>query len=801
MKDDEEGGDLDSNGPHFEAVLIGSFALRRGGGEDVTPRARRSRALVAYLILSGSRAIARDRLAALFWSERADEQARASLRQALFELRDLTHENGLLAVSRPDVRLRSSRVTTDLDSMGAAARDGDAAAMAVLYGEAPQPPLLQDLDGISPLFDEWLASQRERCREECRGLALKLCRRTLEEGRLEDAYRLARTLALADPLDEAATIAAMEVAQAAGDLPTVRRLFAALEAALREELGVAPAAATRQAYAKLMDGPPQPLLPVRAVAPREKTPDGEPAAKAAPASAFQPARRILSWPIALAAFAIVGAAVTAMVPSPQARGDADPVVLVEPIAAARDDRAAHVLGAGFSAALARDLVGTGTPVQIVDGTSPSTARPALIMRSNAISSDGHIRANVELTRGPRDAVIWSDQFDRPAAEVDQMVEQISLQVAREVHCAYENGRGEIIANDAETARLALASCDAVGTDFDEATRYAAQAVARAPNFARGWSEYAAGTAVVGMGLPPRAQAAAFARADAYARRAIALNPHQGLAFFALAQTIPGLERWFERNAVVMKGLALDPDNGEINAAHTDDLMQIGRLQDALGFIQHSFAVDHFLPGKVVELADVDADLGDMDGATALLHRGQMMWPHHPWFDALAYKLAFYWGRPEDSLRLLNERRVHGFRLGEKADRAFLAWRAAPSPATRTAAMRAIGAEIAQKGPSAESVQLLAALGQLDAAYRVADRLPRFTNAGGSWYRNYLAPFRADPRFMTLAARLGLAEIWQRSGLWPDFCTDSRLHYDCKKAAGRILSARSASTAVPAYRRL
>jgi hypothetical protein len=50
------------------------------------------------------------------------------------------------------------------------------------------------------------------------------------------------------------------------------------------------------------------------------------------------------------------------------------------------------------------------------------------------------------------------------------------------------------------------------------------------------------------------------------------------------------------------------------------------------------------------------------------------------------------------------------------------------------------------------------------------------------FRNYLARFRADPRFMTLAAHRGLVSIWRASGRWPDFCVDHAVPYDCRATA-------------------
>ena len=53
--------------------------------------------------------------------------------------------------------------------------------------------------------------------------------------------------------------------------------------------------------------------------------------------------------------------------------------------------------------------------------------------------------------------------------------------------------------------------------------------------------------------------------------------------------------------------------------------------------------------------------------------------------------------------------------------------------------------------------------------------------------------RADPRFMPLAARLGLVDYWLDTDQWPDFCATEKLPYDCKEAA---LAARVNANASP-----
>src|ERR1700744_5295366 len=123
----------------YRAKLYGDFALYDDQENEVTPARRKSRALLAYLILSAQAAVPRNHLAALLWSDRGEDQARASLRQALYEIRDLAP---LVAADRVSVRIDRTMVRTDL---GSSPTDMN---------------LLANLNDVDKEFDAWLAIQR-----------------------------------------------------------------------------------------------------------------------------------------------------------------------------------------------------------------------------------------------------------------------------------------------------------------------------------------------------------------------------------------------------------------------------------------------------------------------------------------------------------------------------------------------------------------------------------------------------------------------------------------------------------------
>lgn len=149
--------------PRAVARLWGEFAIDdRESGASLRPRGRKARALLAYLIVHAGRPIGRDRLTGLLWGERAEEQARASLRQALFELRALARGSApLLRVDRETVMVEPGAIATELDRVR---RLHDAGELVALGDALPGPDdiFLASLDGIDLEYDAWLRLERSR---------------------------------------------------------------------------------------------------------------------------------------------------------------------------------------------------------------------------------------------------------------------------------------------------------------------------------------------------------------------------------------------------------------------------------------------------------------------------------------------------------------------------------------------------------------------------------------------------------------------------------------------------------------
>ncbi|MFG1497899.1 alpha/beta fold hydrolase [Saccharospirillum sp. HFRX-1] len=126
------------------------------------PASKRTRALLAYLILTG-RMQRRDRLCELFW-EHADDP-RGALRWSLSKMRPLVNEVGheRLWADRERVHLNNQDIDIDIHNLADKIADPEISIQALKgIDRALQEPLLDGIDlPDQPLFQQWLTAERQ----------------------------------------------------------------------------------------------------------------------------------------------------------------------------------------------------------------------------------------------------------------------------------------------------------------------------------------------------------------------------------------------------------------------------------------------------------------------------------------------------------------------------------------------------------------------------------------------------------------------------------------------------------------
>ena len=373
-------GQVQASRPRLQ--LLGRFRLVHAGREAVSP-GRKARAALAFLALAPGCCASREQLAGLLWSDRGQDQARASLRQSLKELRELPAIGGGVATARDIVTLDQAAVAVDLHEIRHAAAAHDLPTLAALLEEV-RGDLLEDLADLSPAFDEWLQAERPRQLDLVVADALE----AVEAGGLDamkDTRAILRSLDRLDPVNEAVVRLGMRLDHALGDGASLHRRYRQLCDRLESEFAAMPSEETRALFHSLG------------------------------ANRGAPAPR----PDAVLA------------ETPPTVGDLVPLVMVAPLQAGGDDELASL--AGFAAADIRVSLSRMRGIQVLaldDAAVPEVMQRSedalgVYLLSGTLRRFGpEYRANLQLADAGSQIIVWSDSLrlgDSEEAVLDTIV--------------------------------------------------------------------------------------------------------------------------------------------------------------------------------------------------------------------------------------------------------------------------------------------------------------------------------------------------------------------------------------------
>ena len=248
-------------------TLLGGFEARTDSGLSLAIPRRKAQMLLAYLAMHPKQTHLRDKLATLLWGDAPAEQARQSLRQTLFTIRQVLPLDPTL-VDGDEVAFAADAVTVDVSEFEDVARSDDPDELeraAALY----QGDLLEGISPGSTQFEEWLRDERERLHELAIEAFAKLLGHRMKLGATEPAIQTALRLLSLDPLQEVTHRALMQLYASQGRRAAALLQYQVCVDGLQRELGVEPEDATKQVYRELL---PQPLPRVAAPQPADLRP-------------------------------------------------------------------------------------------------------------------------------------------------------------------------------------------------------------------------------------------------------------------------------------------------------------------------------------------------------------------------------------------------------------------------------------------------------------------------------------------------------------------------------------------------
>jgi DNA-binding SARP family transcriptional activator len=236
----------------LELKLLGGLEARVGAAPVAFPT-RHCMLLLAYLALKPDLAQTREALSALFWGEREDAQARSSLRQTLYRLRQTLDglDCPVLDADHRMVRLSKTDLVCDVSAFEAAlgGHAADLPSALDLY----QGDLLADCGRTDPNFDGWLREERMRVRI----LAVEGFRRLAgllrEQRRFAEMEIVARRLVNLDEYDEEAHRLLMAACSLQGRRNAALAAYSELAEALSDQLGVSPEPETVELFRQIRE--------------------------------------------------------------------------------------------------------------------------------------------------------------------------------------------------------------------------------------------------------------------------------------------------------------------------------------------------------------------------------------------------------------------------------------------------------------------------------------------------------------------------------------------------------------------
>jgi TolB-like protein len=522
------------------------------GGSPIRFPTSKSLALFIYLTRAGDAGAARDHLSELFWPGRPDHDARRALRGTLHEMRSAMPfgADRIVRQARDRVSLKQAAIATDIDCEK---QDCTTTSGNFLVG----------LEIGTPGFDQWCAEERARLRDAALNTMGAAMETSLAEGCFGAANHTAEQLLVLDPLSELGVRGAMRALSGLGRRADALRRYAAFRDELAADLGATPDAATERLAAHIRQADNR--LPRAALRRPEK-----------------------------------------------------PSIVVMPFADLTGGKTAHLvkgLEADLRTGLARDralFVVAGDSADVYRETMLGAAEIAgelgvrYLLQGRIRMDEDRLRLDVEFTDGLRNAVVWSERFDRLRGAVLTVQDEV---VARIV-ATLRGYKGIVQRNEARRARAMpeaeLSAHDHMmrgmmlkerflKEDMRTARGHFEQALALSPTSAtaHGWLSWTWFFEVyMGWTDDPRD---AIARTEAYARKAVELDPDLDFAHWALGAAYLAAGDNSRALDCFDHALALNPNNSDALANCAWPLMFEGRAEEAVNRLERAMRLNPFHP--------------------------------------------------------------------------------------------------------------------------------------------------------------------------------------------------------------
>ena len=312
----------------------------------------------------------------------------------------------------------------------------------------------------------------------------------------------------------------------------------------------------------------------------------------------------------------------------------------------------------------------------------------------------------------------------------------------------------------------------------------------APRFAPGWANLAFLEVQSWPSTPPRDRPALVRRTREHLRRAKQIDAELPVAIAADASLPEHWQNPLQALAIIERGLKVHPDSALLHGLRSESLATVGRTAESVDEALNAMQLNPLSPADRNRYLSTLAYAGRTNKAFDELKKAEAIWPGSEVLRQARYRLDLRYGDPRNALRLLKERGAGDLRPIplDMAWQAFIEARIDPRATNVERALEAFRARYRRRPADIWGyVQALGTFGRVDEAFAAFEPDAAIDGAKGTpdtLFRVHMRPIYSDPRFMRVAHRLGLLGYWKQSDRWPDFCSDPRLPYDCRKEAAK-----------------
>jgi TolB-like protein len=435
--------------------------------------------------------------------------------------------------------------------------------------------------------------------------------------------------------------------------------------------------------------------------------------------------------------------------------------------------------------------------------SPNTADLRL---TGTVSREGDgWRVKVALEEPRRGVIIWAQDFQRPARQGEALEFEVAGAAGEALGDTVDALQEEAPRRDPQALALYVQSLAAINNTMDlgKPERLLEDALARAPDFVGARAILAMVLVFQSENAPKQDRERLVQRARGEAQRAIRTDASAaGAAYdalYSIARDQAPADLVAAEN-LLLEGIAKAPRFPFLSLERCEFLVEAGLAREAEPSCQQALAATPFTAISGLIYANDLYGQGRPKLAVRALETSLRYHPDDIGLRVSQFLIAAYAGAPDDMAALIHQTVDNGLYspFGEvgpekvaRADELMLRARRSGAPADVDKVLAGQSDDVAEgKADPRYLVWAAAALGRPDAAFATLDQIakgaiPNGRLTGDVLFSGPSAPLWRDRRIWPLAAQAGYVRYWRTRGVWPDFCGDASLPYDCRTEAAKV----------------